>query len=133
MEWQRLSRYSEKKGRCNDKSPGEDVGDTSAKGSVATRREDAGGQGTKGGHIMKTLKVLKLGLSGVLFAIGLTGFLIVLKQGVLVSGDGPGLDPMYTTGWSLFFFLMLGVPCLLATVFGALPWIAWLREKRQGN
>jgi hypothetical protein len=82
---------------------------------------------------MKTVKIMKLGLSAVLFAIGLTGFLIVLKQGVLVSGDRPGLDPLYTTGWSLFFFLMLGVPCLLATVFGALRWIAWLWEKRRGE
>jgi hypothetical protein len=75
--------------------------------------------------------MLKLGFSAVLLVAGLAGFSVVMKQGVLVSGSPSRHGPEYTAGWSLFFFLMLGIPCLLAVVFGALPWIAWWREKRK--
>lgn len=81
--------------------------------------------------VVHALKILKLGLSAIVFLAGLAGFLIVMKQGVLVSGSVPGHDSSYVSGWSLFFLLMLGIPCLLAVVFGAVPWISWLKERRK--
>lgn len=65
-----------------------------------------------------------MGLAALISLAGLTGFVIVMVKGVLDSGSPAEHTASYTAGWSLFFFLFLGLPCL-----GAIPWCRWLRKR----
>lgn len=78
------------------------------------------------------VKKVKLALSALLSAAGLTGFVIVMKKGVVGPNIiSPGDD--YVMGWSLFFFLVLGLPCLGAFFVGLIPWIGYLRERKSAG
>jgi len=76
------------------------------------------------------LCIIKMGLSALLSLAGFAGFIVVMAKGVLVPGSPAGHSASYAAGWSLFFFLLLGIPCLVAFILGALPWIFLARKRR---
>jgi hypothetical protein len=77
--------------------------------------------------------LVKLGLflSACIAIAGLVGFFIVIKMGVLPSDNPVGHSKEYEQGWSVFFFLLLGVPCLVAFFGGLMPWILWFKRFRK--
>jgi hypothetical protein len=76
---------------------------------------------------------LGLFLSACLAIAGLVGFIIVVKMGLMPSGNSMGHSKEYEQGWSLFFLLFLGLPCLAAFLGGLAPWIVWLLNSRRNK
>ncbi len=70
-------------------------------------------------------------LSACLSAAGLAGIIYVVKMGVLPSNNLMGHTKEYERGWSLFFLVFLGAPCLLAFAGGLVHWILWFVKLRR--
>jgi hypothetical protein len=62
---------------------------------------------------------------------GFVGFVIVIRMGILPSGNPMGHTEEYLQGWTLFFLLFLGIPCLLAFFGGLAPLILWFMRFRK--
>ncbi|OPY84454.1 MAG: hypothetical protein A4E72_02221 [Syntrophus sp. PtaU1.Bin208] len=79
----------------------------------------------------------KVGLffSACLSLAGMAGLLVVIRMGLLPSGNPMGHSDEYQQGWALFFLLFLGMPCLLAFIGGLIPLISWIMRSgtKQGE
>jgi protein-S-isoprenylcysteine O-methyltransferase Ste14 len=69
-------------------------------------------------------------LSGCFSIAGIVGLFYVITMGVMPPQDSVGQSKEFVLGWTLFFSLILGVPCLLAFIAGLIPWILWFRKSR---
>lgn len=58
-------------------------------------------------------------------------FYILYKSGILPPSEISGPNKQYEQGWALFFFLILGIPCLAVFAAGLAPWIIWGRNRRK--
>jgi len=62
---------------------------------------------------------------------GFVGFVIVIRMGVLPPDDLMGHSKEYCQGWTLFYFLLLGIPCLAAFFSGLVPLFLWFKHSRK--
>lgn len=78
-------------------------------------------------HIMLSYKTIfervVLILSACLACAGIAGLIYVIRMGVLPSDNLMGHSREYEQGWSLFFMVFLGIPCIVAFIAGITPWI----------
>lgn len=81
----------------------------------------------------KLLVGIGLAAAGALSAAGLVGLVTVLRMGLAPAGGTMGHSADYVRGWSFFFLIMLGIPCLAAFVGGLIPWGIWLRKRLGGD
>lgn len=72
-------------------------------------------------------------LSACLAVAGLVGFVIVSQMGILPSHNPLGHSKEFEQGWALFFFLLLGIPCLMVFFGGLTPWIVWFMRSRKNT
>gem|GEM_PF-813512 len=71
-------------------------------------------------------------LSGLLSLAALAIFIYILfKSGILPISNIIGQNKEFERGWALFFFLILGIPCLVLFMAGLVPWITWFHNRRK--